>query len=255
MDDSELPLTEHLSELRRRLFFALGTWLVCSGAFGYWAPDVYQVLMGPAVSAILAKGHTLVSLSPPEIFFTYVKSVLLAGFLTSLPMTLYQSWAFVAPGLYAGEKRMAAPFVLATTGLFLGGAAFGYFVAFPFVFDYFLSLEASYVTTSWSMQNTFAFMWRLYLAFGLAFQLPVVIFFLSLAGIVTPRQLARGRIYAIPVLFFVGAVLTPPDVVSQVMLALPMILLYELGVAVSAWVVRRRMRRIAKAHSEILNSD
>lgn len=255
MDDSELPLTEHLSELRRRLFLALGTWLVCSGGFSYWAADVYQVLMGPAVSAILAKGHTLVSLNPPEIFFSYVKSVLLAGFLTSLPMTLYQTWAFIAPGLYAGEKRMALPFVLTTTGLFLGGAAFGYFVAFPFVFDYFLSMETNYVTTSWSMQNTFAFMSRLYLAFGLAFQLPVVIFFLSLAGIVSPRQLARGRIYAIPALFLVGAVLTPPDVVSQVMLALPLILLYELGVAVSALVARRRARRVVEAPAEIPDSD
>jgi sec-independent protein translocase protein TatC len=165
-------------------------------------------------------------------------------------MILYQLWAFVAPGLYPQERRFALPFVVTTTLLFAAGAAFGYFVAFPFVFEYFLGLEAEYVTTSWSMQNTFAFMWRLYLAFGIAFELPVAIFFMSLAGIVSPRRLARGRIYAIPMMFAVGAVLTPPDVVSQIMLALPMIVLYELGVAVSFLVARRRRAPAATVVSE-----
>jgi sec-independent protein translocase protein TatC len=250
MDDAPRPLTEHLDELRRRLFWMLGAWLGCSGLFGYWAKDVYQILVGPAVEAVLASERTLISLSPPEIFFTYVKSALLAGFLVSIPMTLYQLWSFIAPGLYKNERRFALPFVLSTTLLFFSGAGFGYFVAFPFVFDYFLGLEADYVTTSWSMQNTFAFMWRLYLAFGIAFQLPVAIFFLSLAGVVSPRTLSRGRMYAIPAMFIVGAVLTPPDVVSQIMLALPMILLYELGVGISFLVVRRRERETADATTD-----
>jgi len=250
MDDTPRPLTDHLTELRRRLFWGIGTWLAFAGIAGYWAKDVYRILMGPAVDAALAKGHTLISVNPPEIFFTYVKSALLAGFLVSVPMILYQLWAFIAPGLYSKEKRFALPFVLSTTLLFAAGASFGYFVAFPFVFEYFLSLEAEYVTTSWSMQNTFAFMWRLYIAFGVAFELPVAIFFLSLAGIVSPRRLARGRIYAIPIMFVVGAILTPPDVVSQIMLAIPMIVLYEVGVGVSFLVARRRERASTMAASE-----
>jgi sec-independent protein translocase protein TatC len=250
MDDTPRPLTDHLGELRRRLFWALGTWLAFAAVAGYWAQEVYRILTRPAVDAILAKGHTLISLNPPEIFFTYVKSALLAGFLVSIPMTLYQIWSFVAPGLYSQERRFALPFVLSTTLLFAAGACFGYFVAFPFIFDYFLGLEAEYVTTSWSMQNTFAFMWRLYLAFGVAFELPVAIFFLSLAGIVSPRRLARGRIYAIPLMFAVGAVLTPPDVVSQIMLAVPMILLYEIGVGISFLVTRRRRAASASVLGE-----
>jgi sec-independent protein translocase protein TatC len=250
MDDTPRPLIEHLSELRRRLFWGLGTWLGFAAIAGYWAKDVYRILTRPAVQAVLEKGHTLISINPPEIFFTYVKSALLAGFLVSVPMILYQIWAFIAPGLYSRERRFALPFVLSTTLLFAAGAAFGYFIAFPVVFDYFIGLEAEYVTTSWSMQNTFAFMWRLYLAFGVAFELPVAIFFFSLAGIVTPRQLARGRIYAIPAMFVVGAILTPPDVVSQIMLALPMILLYEIGIGVSFLVARRRRAPAGSVVSE-----
>jgi sec-independent protein translocase protein TatC len=250
MDDTPRPLTEHLAELRRRLFWGIGCWLGCAAIAGYWAKDVYRILMRPAVDSALEKGHTLISINPPEIFFTYVKSALLAGFLASIPMILYQLWAFVAPGLYSQERRFALPFVVSTTLLFAAGASFGYFVAFPFVFDYFLSLEAEYVTTSWSMQNTFAFMWRLYLAFGVAFELPVAIFFLSLAGIVSPRRLARGRIYAIPIMFAAGAILTPPDVVSQIMLAVPLIVLYELGVGISFLVARRRRAPAATAVSD-----
>jgi sec-independent protein translocase protein TatC len=250
MDDTPRPLTEHLDELRRRLFWILITWGMCAGIAGYWAKDVFQLLTRPAVAAVLARNHTLIAISPPELFFTYVKSAVLAGFLASLPMTLYQLWEFVAPGLYQNEKRFVMPFVLATTGLFFAGAVFGYLIAFPFVFDYFLSLEAGYVTTSWTMQNVFAFMSRLYLAFGIAFELPIAIFFLSLAGIVTPESLARGRKFAIVIMFAAGAILTPPDVVSQVMLALPLIVLYESGILIARIVGRRRSRSLQPAASD-----
>jgi sec-independent protein translocase protein TatC len=239
MDDTPRPITEHLQELRRRLFWMLGAWGFCAALAGYWAKDVFEVLMAPAVDAVRERGHTLIAISPPELFFTYVKSAILAGFIASVPVTLYQVWSFIAPGLYPQERRFALPFVSATTLLFLGGCLFGYFVAFPFVFEYFLSLEADYVTTSWTTQNIFGFMSRLYIAFGVAFQLPVAMFFLSVAGIVTPAALARGRRYAFVGMFIVGAILTPPDVVSQILLAMPLMVLYESGIWISRLVLRR----------------
>jgi sec-independent protein translocase protein TatC len=157
---------------------------------------------------------------------------------------------FVAPGLYENERRMALPFVVVSTLLFFSGCLFGYFGAFPFVFDYFIGLEADYVVTSWTMQNVFAFMSRLYIAFGVAFELPIVILFLTLAGIVTPAGLARGRPYAVVGMFVVGAILTPPDVVSQVFLALPLLVLYESGIWVSRIVARRRGRRLEGATAD-----
>ena len=247
MTDTPRPVTEHLEELRRRLFWTLGTWALCSAVAGLWVKDVFQILTGPAVNAVRARDYTLIAIAPPELFFTYVKSALLAGFLVSIPMTLFQIWSFVSPGLYSHERRLALPFVLSTSLLFAAGALFGYFIAFPFVFEYFLSLESEMVRTSWTVQTVLAFMSRLYLAFGLAFQLPVAIFFLSLAGIVTPEVLSRGRKYAIVIMFAVGAIITPPDVVSQVMLALPLWALYESGIWLSRFVIRRR-RRAAQVH-------
>ncbi len=249
MDDTPRPLTAHLEELRRRLFWVLGTWATFAAIAGYRAKDAFEILTLPAVAEVRSKGHTLIAIAPPELFFTYVKSAILVGFLVSLPMTLYQIWMFVAPGLYANERKLALPFVLVTTLLFFAGCVFGYFVAFPFVFEYFIGLEADYVVTSWTMQNVFAFMSRLYLAFGIAFELPVGILFLTLAGIVTPAGLARGRPYAVVVMFVVSAILTPPDVVSQILLAVPLLVLYESGIWASR-LVARRGRKLQGATAE-----
>ncbi len=240
MDDSPRPLIEHLSELRQRLFWALGAWLLLAVVAGYWAREVFEILMLPAVAAVREKGHTLLVISPPELFFTYVKSAILAGFVTSLPVMLYHAWAFISPGLYAKERRFALPFVASTFLLFLAGCSFGYFFAFPTVFNWFLSLEADYVTTAWTTQAVFSFVARLYVVFGLAFELPIVIVFLALAGIVTPDGLARSRRYAILASFVAAAVLTPADPASQIMLAIPLVLLYEAGIWTARLLVRRQ---------------
>ena len=240
MDDTPRSLTSHLQELRRRLFWLVGVWGICAGVSGFFASKLFELLLGPAVNALRKRDYELIAINPPEIFFAYVKTAILVGFLVSLPVTLYQIWIFVGPALYQSERRFAIPFVLATTLLFFSGALFGYFVAFPFVFEYFLSLESDIVRTSWSVQAIFAFMSRLYLAFGIAFQLPVAIFFFSLAGIVTPDRLAKSRPYAVVIMFVASAILTPPDIVSQVALALPLLVLYESGIWVSRIVIRRR---------------
>ena len=240
MDDHPRPITDHLDELRRRLFWIFGVWLIAALGVGSDAKLAFQVLMYPAVSAVTESGHSLIAIAPPELFFTYVKTAILGGFLISIPVTLYHVYSFIGPGMYPSEKRWAIPFVLATTILFFAGCTFGYLVAFPFVFDYFLSLEADYVTTSWTTKEIFGFMSRLYVAFGLAFQLPVAMFILSAAGIVSGSTLAKGRRIAYVSMFVAGAILTPPDVVSQVLLALPLMLLYEAGIWISYLVSRKR---------------
>jgi sec-independent protein translocase protein TatC len=239
MIDLPKPLTEHLDELRKRLFWILGTWAGFSAlAYGF-APQAFEILMHPAVAAVTASGSKLVALKPAELFMSYVKAALLAGFLVALPMTLYQLWAFVSPGLYPGEKRLALPFVISTTLLFFLGNLFGYSVAFPAMFEYFISLEAPYVETQWSTESVFSFMAHMYLAFGLAFQLPIAMFFLASARIVTVEQMANARRYAVVAMFVIGAVLTPPDVVSQIMLAVPLMILYEAGMLAARIAARR----------------
>ncbi len=250
MDDTPRPLTEHLGELRTRLFWILGAWGLCAAVAGFWVKQVFVLLVGPAAEAIRARGYTLIAIAPPELFFVYVKSALLADFLVSIPMTLYQIWRFVSPGMFENERRFAIPFVLCSTLLFFSGALFGYFVAFPFVFEYFLSLESELIRTSWTVQTVFAFMARLYLAFGIAFELPVAIFFFSLAGIVTPEGLARGRGYAIVSMFVAAAILTPPDIISQVSLALPLIVLYKSGIWISRLIQRRPSETLSTETSE-----
>jgi sec-independent protein translocase protein TatC len=242
MDDTPKPVVEHLDELRKRLFWVVGTWALLSGLASLAVRDVFEILMGPAVDAVRARGHTLIAIAPAELFMTYLKTAVLAGFLGTMPMILYQGWSFVAPGLYPNERRFALPFVLSATLLFASGCAFGYFAAFPQVFQWFLGLEADYVETAWTTQTVFGFMARLYLAFGLAFELPIVLVLLAVAGVVSPGALARWRKYAILAMFVVAAILTPPDAVSQILLALPLCLLYELSIWIAWLLVGRRER-------------
>jgi sec-independent protein translocase protein TatC len=240
MDDVPRPLVEHLEELRRRLFWVLGSWAAAAAALGMFVDRVFILATLPAVRVLAEKNYTLVALAPAELFFTYLKTAILGGFVLTLPITLWQAWAFVAPGLYSHERRFALPFVFSTTLLFVAGALFGYFVAFPTMFAYFLSLESEAVRTTWSVASVFGFISQLYLAFGVAFQLPVAIFFLVIAGVVRPETFAKGRRYAIVAMFVVGAILTPPDAVSQIMLSVPLVLLYEAGLLAGRLALRRR---------------
>ncbi len=235
VDERQLPLTEHLTELRGRL--AKSLLAVVAGFAVTWnfREAIFAALLHPAVVALDAEGGRLQAIAPTEIFFTYLKGALLAGFMLALPVIFWQLWAFVSPGLYAREKRVALPFVAISTLLFLSGAAFGYFVVFPLMFDFLGRFENEFVAAAWTMREVFALTTRLFLAFGVAFELPVVVFFLAAAGIVDARQLLRGFPYAVVLCFVAGAILTPPDWVSQIFLAIPMALLYLLGVGV-AWI-------------------
>jgi sec-independent protein translocase protein TatC len=239
MDDTPRPILDHLEELRWRLIWVFGVWAVGTIIASFWSKELFAILMAPAVNAVLASGHTLIAVSPSELFMTYLKTAILAGFLLAMPVALWHLWAFVAPGLYENERRMALPFVLSTSALFVVGCTFAYFIAFPMMFGYFVSLEADFVHTSWTTEAVFSSCSWMYLAFGLSFQLPIVLVALAVAGVVTPAWFAKQRKYALLIAFIVGAVLTPsPDVTSQMLVSIPLCLLYELSIWVSRALVR-----------------
>jgi sec-independent protein translocase protein TatC len=244
VDDRRLPLTEHLAELRRRILAVLAVWALASTACWSLREEVFALLLRPALVALAPDGGQLQAIAPAEIFFTYLKCALLGGFVLGLPVLFWHAWAFVAPGLYETEKRLVAPFALASTGLFLAGAAFGYYMVFPLVFRFFAAFESDLVQSAWTMQEVFGFTTRLFLAFGIAFELPIVVVLLSIAGIVSAAQLLRWTPYAVLVIFIAAAALTPPDWVSQVLLGIPMVGLYLLGVG-AAWLFGDRRRAAA----------
>jgi sec-independent protein translocase protein TatC len=232
MDETRLPLTDHLAELRTRIFRVLVAWILGAAAAWSFSEQIFGLLLAPAVEALGANA-TLQAIAPTEIFFTYLKCALLAGFVFALPVIFWQIWAFVSPGLYANERNTIIPFVLISTLLFAGGAAFGYSQVFPLMFAFFTSFDSEFVQSAWTMSEVFALTTRLFLAFGVAFELPVLVFFLSVAGIVDAPTLLRGTPYAVLGVFIAAALLTPPDWVSQVFLAVPMVGLYLLGVGVA----------------------
>jgi sec-independent protein translocase protein TatC len=248
VDETQRPLTEHLAELRRRLFRLIAAWGLAAAATWWFREEVFGFLMAPAIDALGTGGTKLQAISPPEIFFTYVKCALLSGFVVALPVIFWEIWAFVAPGLYPTEKRYALPFVVASTLLFVGGGGFGYALVFPLVYQFFASYQTEFVQAAWTMREVFSFTTHMFLAFGVCFELPILIFFLALVGLVDAAGLMRNFKYAVLGAFIVGAVLTPADMVSQFMLAVPLVFLYLLGVGL-AWMFGTR--RKAAAESEL----
>jgi len=244
-DDAKQPFMAHLEELRRRLVacaIAVGVGFVVSYVF---SERLFQVLIMP-LKAVMPEGERLIFTNLPEMFFTYMKVAFLSGVLLMAPFIFYQLWMFVAPGLYQREKKYVIPFVVASTILFVGGSLFGYFVVFPFGFRFFIGFSNEYVKALPSVREYFSFAIKLLFAFGIIFELPVVIFFLTKMGMVTPEALRRQRKYAILLAFVVGAILTPPDVITQFMMAIPLMALYEIGILVSV-MARKKKEEKAKA--------
>jgi len=225
----KLPFTGHLEELRKRLivcFVSVGIGFAISYGF---KEQLFQILTRPLI-AVMAADDKLIFTGLPEAFFTYLKVAFLSGIMLSTPIILYQFWMFVAPGLYQKEKRFLLPIVSLSTLFFLGGSLFGYFVVFPFGFKFFLGFASETIQPLPSMKEYLSFSAKLLLAFGLVFELPLVITFLSKMGLVTVEFLKKNRKYAL-LLFFAGAaILTPPDVVTQIMMAFPLMILYEISI-------------------------
>lgn len=254
--DEAVPLTEHLGELRSRTFKVLIAWALGFAVAWGFKEQIFGYLLAPAVDALGPESGKLQAIAPGEIFFTYVKCALLAGFILSLPVTFWQIWSFVAPGLYANEKKAVIPFVVSSTVLFAGGSIFGYSTVFPLMFGFLTSFDNEFVVSAWTMSSVFSVTSRMFLVFGVAFELPLFVFFLAAAGIVEPKRLLAFTPYSVLGAFVIGAVLTPPDPVSQVFLAIPLLCLYLLGVG-AAWLVtgRRKKRAEAEATSSALQTQ
>jgi sec-independent protein translocase protein TatC len=246
IDETQAPLLDHLIELRARLLrcvFALAiTFLVCL----YFADDIFGLLVRPLASAFPKGQGTLIYTKLYEAFFVEIKVALFAAFFVSFPVIANQLWAFVAPGLYAKEKRAFLPFLIATPVLFVMGASLAYFVVMPTAFRWFLGFQGAAAGLKQealpAMGDYLSLVMQFILAFGISFQLPVLLLLLNRAGIVSRDQLVKARRYVIVAIFIVAAVLTPPDVVSQLLLAVPLLLLFE-GSMILMRINERRAER------------
>ena len=231
MSDQEekIPFTSHLEELRSRIivsFIAIGIGFVLAFSVKEW---LFELLIAPLISA-MRPGEKLIFTSLPEAFFVYLKVAFLSGTFLAIPVILYQFWMFIAPGLYSRERRYLAPIMVLSIFFFIAGALFGYFVVFPIGFKFFLSFATDNIQPLLTMKEFLSFATLFLLAFGLMFELPLVMIFLVKLGIISIDFLTKNRKYAILIIFIIAAILTPPDVISQTLMAIPMMALYEIGI-------------------------
>ncbi|MEE4359688.1 MAG: twin-arginine translocase subunit TatC [Desulfococcaceae bacterium] len=228
-EEEKMPFLSHLEELRDRLIrcmLAIGAGFCIAYAF---KEKLFEILLHPLLQ-VMGKGETLIFTGLPEAFFTYLKVALLAGAMLASPVILYQFWMFVAPGLYQKEKKVLLPIVFLSTLFFVGGSLFGYFYVFPFGFQFFLGFANENLQALPSMKEYLTFSSKLLLAFGVVFELPLVLTAMARMGLVTPEFLRINRKYAILIFFIGAAIITPPDVVTQIMMGIPLMILYELSI-------------------------
>ncbi|WP_299003653.1 twin-arginine translocase subunit TatC [uncultured Shewanella sp.] len=228
MSHQQQPLISHLLELRQRLLHAIGSILLVFICLAYWSNDIYHYIAIPLMKAMPASS-SMIATDVTAPFFTPFKLTLVLSFFIAVPYVLYQIWAFVAPGLYKHEKRLVVPLLFSSTLLFYLGIAFSYYVVFPVVFAFFTSVAPEGVQIATDISSYLSFILKLFFAFGLAFEIPIAVVLLCWAGITTPESLKSKRPYIIVGAFVIGMLLTPPDVISQTMLAVPMLILFELG--------------------------
>lgn len=231
----EQSFLSHLVELRDRLIRALVAVLVVFLALVHWARDIYTLLAAPMLAALPEGGH-MIATDVVGAFFVPIKVTLMVAFLIALPYVLYQAWAFVAPGLYQHEKKLALPLLLASVLLFFIGMAFAYFIVFPAVFTFINAFAPEGVAVMTDIEKYLSFVLTTFLAFGITFEVPVVVIILVRAGLVGIDKLKEMRPYVIVGAFVIAAIVTPPDVLSQFLLAVPMWLLYEFGIVMANWI-------------------
>ncbi|VXC80854.1 twin-arginine translocase subunit TatC [Sphingomonas sp. AX6] len=253
IDSSEAPLLDHLIELRRRMLYCVGALLVTFFVAFYFAEQIFAFLVQPLIAA---GQERVIYTQLFEAFLVQVKVAFFSAIMLSFPVLANQLWQFVAPGLYKREKRALLPFLLATPVLFIGGASFAYFIAIPTALTFLLQYQGDMGGIQQdalpSVGNYLSFIMQFLFAFGISFLLPVLLMLLERSGIVTLEQLKSARRYAIVVAFILAAVLTPPDVVSQFLLAVPLILLYEIALIGIRFT---RKREAAKAEAEAEQAD
>ena len=227
-DLQSLPLISHLLELRDRLLRIIAIITVIFLALAYFANDIYHYLAIPLTSQ-LPQGANMIATGVATPFFTPIKLTLVLSFFLAIPAILYQAWAFIAPGLYKHERKLIAPLVISSALLFYLGMAFSYYVVFPLAFAFFTSTAPQGVTIATDISSYLDFVLKLFFAFGLAFEIPIATLLLCWTGATTPAKLKEKRPYIIVAAFVIGMLLTPPDIISQTLLAVPMLILFELG--------------------------
>lgn len=233
MSDTEDTFISHLIEMRDRLLRAVLAVVIIFVCLFPWAQDIYALLARPLLAA-LPKGGQMIATEITTPFFVPMKVTMMAAFLLALPWVFYQAWAFVAPGLYQHEKRLGVPLVIASVILFLTGMAFAYFLVFPLVFHFIVSVTPTGVAVMTDIGKYLDFVLTMFMAFGITFEVPIAVVLLVKMGMVSVAKLREIRPYVIVGAFVIGAIFTPPDVISQFMLATPLWVLYELGIIVAA---------------------
>lgn len=242
--------TTHLIELRKRMMRAGGATLAVFLGLVYWAPQIWHLLAQPLMKNLPTGAHMIVT-DVTGSFFVPMKVTMMVAFIIALPVVLYQVWAFVAPGLYQHEKRMVAPLVASSYMLFLCGMAFAYFVVFPSIFHVMMHYNAPLgAQMSTDIDKYLSFVLTTFFAFGLTFEVPVVVVLLVQLGLLSIVKLRASRRYVVVGAFVVSAVVTPPDVFSQLILAAPLILLYEVGIVAAALLTRNKEKSLDAAASK-----
>jgi len=235
-EGGEQPLIAHLVELRSRLLKAIYGVGLLFLPLAFWSRELYSLLAAPLVR-LLPAGSAMIATEVTAPFLTPFKLSAVVAFALAMPWVLYQVWAFVAPGLYQSERRLVVPLLVSSTTLFYAGIAFAYFAVLPIALKFFVAVAPTGVAVMTDIGHYLDFLLSLFLGFGLAFEAPVAIVLLVWAGFVTPAQLSSKRDYVIVGVFVVAAVLTPPDVFSQILLAIPLYALFELGIVAARWLV------------------
>ncbi len=251
IDDKPMPLIEHLIELRQRLMWSIGAFVIAFAVCYYFSTQIYGFLAAPLADILQQQGmgeRRMIFTALYEAFFTYLKVAFFGATFFSFPMWATQLWLFIAPGLYRSEKTAILPFLLASPFLFVAGAALAYYFIFPMAWSFFISFETPAGVDTVAIQleakvsEYLSLVMHMILAFGVAFQLPVALMLMVKVGILSVEGLRKGRRYAIVGMFVVAAVITPPDIISQIGLAVPLILLYELSILGAVWMRRKEAK-------------
>ncbi len=251
---AKMTFLEHLDELRRRIIISLLAVAIAFALCFTFAQRIFDFLMGPLRSA-LPPGGKLIATAVPEIFLLYLKMSFFAGIFLAMPVILSQIWLFVAPGLYRNEKRYAVPFIFMGTGFFLGGASFGHLVVFPYATHFLTTFGGESIGILLTVSQVFAFYSKFILGMGLVFEIPTFVFVLARMGLVTPGFLWAKFKYAVLLIFIAAAIITPtPDVVTQSLLAIPMIGLYILSIGI-AWLCGRKRESLEDSPTDLTRPD
>ena len=235
------PFVEHLIELRTRLLRAIIVLLIILGGLLYFSNEIYEFVAEPLLKHLPAESNSsMIVTDVTQAFLTPFKLTFFVAVFIAMPFLLYQIWAFIAPALYQNERSLAIPIFISSVILFYTGIAFAYFIVFPMLFEFFTAIAPKSVTVMPDIASHLSLVIKLFFAFGLAFEIPIATIILIVAGVISPEGLAKKRPYVIVACFVIGMVLTPPDIFSQVMLAVPMWGLFEVGVFLGKFLVRKK---------------